>query len=313
MSRFGRLPVARKLAVLMTAAGALAVLVACGAFLLRDRATQRRATAGELSTLAEVTARTCGAALGLGDRATVEQQLDALGVHPDVVGAWVLDARGAVFASYRRPGAAAGEPPGPGGGGGEADPRFGANRLEIWRPVAFGGEPLGQVVIRAGLGGLRARLRQDAWVVGGVLLVSILLAYAVSLVLQRAVSRPIEGLVATVRRVAEAGDYSARAPAGAADELGELAAGFNGILAQIQERGERLARLATAVDQAAEAVVIIDLRGVVQYVNPAFERMTGYTPAEAAGQELRLLQAGRADEETYRARWAALGRGEVWS
>ncbi len=75
---------------------------------------------------------------------------------------------------------------------------------------------------------------------------------------------------------------------------------------------EERQRLATAIDQAAESVVITDLRGTIQYVNPAFERITGYSRAEAVGQNPRLFKSGRQDMTYYRDMWAALSSGRAW-
>jgi two-component system, cell cycle sensor histidine kinase and response regulator CckA len=76
---------------------------------------------------------------------------------------------------------------------------------------------------------------------------------------------------------------------------------------------ESQARLATAVEQAAETIVITDTRGTILYANPAFEKTTGYTRAEAIGQNPRLLKSGKQDPEFYRRMWEVLGRGETWS
>ncbi len=71
-------------------------------------------------------------------------------------------------------------------------------------------------------------------------------------------------------------------------------------------------RLTTAVEQASEAIVITDLTAKIQYVNPAFERITGYARAEVIGQNPRILQSGKHDAEFYRELWSTLTRGEVW-
>ncbi|MBM3889598.1 MAG: PAS domain S-box protein, partial [Verrucomicrobia bacterium] len=71
-------------------------------------------------------------------------------------------------------------------------------------------------------------------------------------------------------------------------------------------------RLVTAVEQAAETVVITDVNASIQYVNPAFERITGYTLAEAAGQNPRILKSGKHDAQFYQQMWQRLTRGEVW-
>jgi len=75
---------------------------------------------------------------------------------------------------------------------------------------------------------------------------------------------------------------------------------------------EDRARLAMAVDQAAEMVVVTDREGTIQYVNPAFERITGYTTAEAVGKNPRILHSGKQDELFYREMWGTLLHGETW-
>jgi PAS domain S-box-containing protein len=72
-------------------------------------------------------------------------------------------------------------------------------------------------------------------------------------------------------------------------------------------------RLAAAVEQAAEAVVITDAGGTIQYVNPAFERVTGYTSGEAIGENPRLLKSSKHDEAFYVQMWSRITSGNVWS
>ncbi|MFA6147694.1 MAG: PAS domain S-box protein [bacterium] len=75
---------------------------------------------------------------------------------------------------------------------------------------------------------------------------------------------------------------------------------------------EALIRLGMAVDQAAEAIVVTDTQGKIEYVNPAFERITGHTREEAVGSNMRILKSGKHDEKFYKEMWATLSRGEVW-
>ena len=72
-------------------------------------------------------------------------------------------------------------------------------------------------------------------------------------------------------------------------------------------------RLTTAIEQSAETTMITDLNGTILYVNPAFEKASGYTREEALGQNPRFLKSGKHDAEFYRKMWAVLGHGEVWS
>jgi PAS domain S-box-containing protein len=75
---------------------------------------------------------------------------------------------------------------------------------------------------------------------------------------------------------------------------------------------EAQARLAMAVEQAAETIVITDPDGTIVYVNPAFEKITGYSRAEAVGRNPRILKSGEHDAEFYRQMWATLTAGRVW-
>jgi two-component system, cell cycle sensor histidine kinase and response regulator CckA len=81
--------------------------------------------------------------------------------------------------------------------------------------------------------------------------------------------------------------------------------------ARIAADEERM-RLAIAVEQAAEAIVITDRNFKILYVNPAFERASGYALAELTGRDPRFLQSGRDDEQFYKDMWSTLQAGETW-
>ena len=72
-------------------------------------------------------------------------------------------------------------------------------------------------------------------------------------------------------------------------------------------------RLTMAIEQAAEGVVITDAEGIMQYVNPAFEKITGYGKEEALGQNPRILKSGKQSEAFYSEMWATLKRGDTWT
>ncbi len=80
----------------------------------------------------------------------------------------------------------------------------------------------------------------------------------------------------------------------------------------IHEAQAERARLATAIDQAAEAIVVTDPDGRIVYANPAFERVTGYPRAELLGQNPRVLKSGAHDSAFYARLWSTLLAGETW-
>jgi PAS domain S-box-containing protein len=80
-----------------------------------------------------------------------------------------------------------------------------------------------------------------------------------------------------------------------------------------QKRAEEVRiRLATAVEQAVEGIMITDANGTIQYVNPALEMMSGYSRAELVGNNPRIFKSGKQDASHYNEMWQALQRGEVW-
>jgi PAS domain S-box-containing protein len=80
-----------------------------------------------------------------------------------------------------------------------------------------------------------------------------------------------------------------------------------------RERAEAQMRLqAAALDSSANTILITDREGVIQYVNPAFTALTGYTPAEALGQTPRLLKSGAHDQAFYKRLWDTILAGQVW-
>ncbi len=87
---------------------------------------------------------------------------------------------------------------------------------------------------------------------------------------------------------------------------------FKDISQRKQNEYERVL-LSTAVEQAAEAILIIDTDAVIKYVNPAFAAITGYGAKEAIGQNPRILKSGWHDEAYYRKMWECLSSGESWS
>jgi PAS domain S-box-containing protein len=80
-----------------------------------------------------------------------------------------------------------------------------------------------------------------------------------------------------------------------------------------QHRAETaLRRLSTAIEQSPETIMITDPDGMIQYVNPAFEKTTGYTREEALGQNPGILRSGQQNAAFYATMWNTLQSGRVW-
>lgn len=87
---------------------------------------------------------------------------------------------------------------------------------------------------------------------------------------------------------------------------------FDNITERKQAEKDRT-RLATAIEQAAEMVIITDLDGAIAYVNPAFERVTGYSRSEVIGRNPRILKSGHQDIASYKRLWETIADGRTWN
>ena len=72
-------------------------------------------------------------------------------------------------------------------------------------------------------------------------------------------------------------------------------------------------KLTTAVEQSANTIVITDIKGTIEYVNPKFTEITGYTAEEAIGQNPRVLKSGNQTKEYYKKMWKTISAGESWN
>ena len=68
-------------------------------------------------------------------------------------------------------------------------------------------------------------------------------------------------------------------------------------------------RFAAAIEQSGDSIVITDLEGNIQYVNPTFEKVTGYSRAEVIGKNSRMMKSGKQDDHFYQDMWSKLKIG----
>lgn len=80
----------------------------------------------------------------------------------------------------------------------------------------------------------------------------------------------------------------------------------------LRRRNEELELFKRALQAAAESIIITNAQGVIQWVNSAFSRITGYSADEALGQTPRLLKSGRHPESFYQTFWKHILSGKTW-
>ncbi|MBE0529984.1 MAG: CHASE domain-containing protein [Rhodospirillales bacterium] len=95
---------------------------------------------------------------------------------------------------------------------------------------------------------------------------------------------------------------------------GDMAFGIAALRAKAQHEkaAVEMRKLARAVEQSPAMIIMTDAQGTIEYVNPKFVEVSGYSAAEAVGAKPSLLQSGETERGDYESLWAAIKDGRVW-
>jgi diguanylate cyclase (GGDEF)-like protein/PAS domain S-box-containing protein len=158
--------------------------------------------------------------------------------------------------------------------------------------------------------------------VGIIVLVVVLIVMAATQLLLG----PVKRLTTVVHSIAQ-GHLDAKANIEANDEIGSLANAFNemtenisNLIVDLEEEvgshkltAENLNKLSQAIEQSPVSVMITDLEGNIEYVNPQLCKITGYKEAELIGKNPRILKSGHTPEIQFKNMWKAITSGKSWS
>jgi diguanylate cyclase (GGDEF)-like protein len=191
-----------------------------------------------LATLADVIGQNSTAALDFNDRKAAAEVLDALRREPPVISACLYDTVGALFSEYERdPGvqtcsrkSGAGKQPG-------------KEYRRLTRPIRRAADLVGAIEVTADTSDLRRNNNRMLSIAIGLAFISLIIAGFAGTVLQRGISGPVVQLAAAMNRVTRDGSLDAQVKVEGAEEIAQLASGFNRMIVEL-ERRHQIARQA---------------------------------------------------------------------
>ncbi len=125
------------------------------------------------------------------------------------------------------------------------------------------------------------------------------------------ITTPLKQLQNGVQQFAR-GDRDHRVTISTADEIGALAAEFNRMAERVSASENELRAFAQAVADAADAIVLTDSESRIYYVNPAFEKITGYSAEDAIGETPGLTASPKTPGAVFDALKRAVEEGQTW-
>jgi PAS domain S-box-containing protein len=235
MRLFPNLALRHRLTLLSIVTSTVALLLTGAGIIVYEQFSFRKELVDDVAVTAQMIGYNSASALSFADSSSAAETLRALAAKPHIEAAIVYDKDGAVFATYP---AGYHESSGPPPAGSRE--QFGRDHLQLYRPIVLLGEEIGTIYLRSDLGQMRERLRRYAWIIGGVMLLAMGVAYLIAMRLQRSISGPVSELATIVGHVGAERNYSVRAVKASNDELGRLIDGFNDMLGQIEARDRAL-------------------------------------------------------------------------
>ncbi|MDC0598367.1 ATP-binding protein [Gammaproteobacteria bacterium] len=252
-------PIRLKLVIISLIVSIVTLVIASSVFVLFQITNYRTSLLETIVSLAEITALNNSAPIVFDDIEASEESFPPLRLISNIEMVMVSDVSGEYFTGYGEPEV----------GRDAVDARdfvdvlsttgmdgyayvFHENHLDVRVPIFLDGTAVGDLEIRSNLSPVYDQLYSFFYIVLAVFMVSIFVAYFLILQLQKVISEPLISFKKTVDLVRTTADFSIRVPEGSNDEIGQLIAGFNEMLAEIKQRDDSLEDYSRSLEKTVE-------------------------------------------------------------
>nr|WP_320011336.1 response regulator [uncultured Desulfobulbus sp.] len=234
---FAHLPIRFKLHLVVLLACTLALFLVMVASFVGQWTMVRKQTANEVQTLGRVIAGNCSAGVAFDDRVTLRGLVGTLSAKPNVMLARIYSAGGELLAKYTNAAFPESQKNNDNLEAISGDGlRYDRQGCELLEPIVLEKETIGYLYLQVSLQEVNRSLLWLGLMMIGMLFFGLLFAGLLSRRLLRVIIGPITQLSEIMQRISEERDYTVRSPLTSKDELGLLSSGFNGMIAQIQQR-----------------------------------------------------------------------------
>ncbi|HLY80092.1 MAG TPA: ATP-binding protein, partial [Caulobacteraceae bacterium] len=289
-----------KLTLLVLASVGVAVTLVTGVLAWRDGDRETHAALDRFASIAKVTAAMSEEAAAAGDRQRAFAALRAIRDIPQITYARIERPDGVLIAETGAGVRLSRDVAANAGSSTSIATVIGSHTAEVRAPIVYAGHTVGRVVMLGRLDDGMARLFSSLLLSLGAGLAAALVGLAVASRLQRRIAGPVVALTAAMQGVRESHDYDQPAQVDADDEVGDLVAGFNDMLAEIRSRDEALAaHLAglerTVTERTADLKVAKDLAEAASVAKSDFLATMSHeirTPMNGVMVMAEMLAAG---------------------
>ena len=250
---FRRQPVRRKLTATVLSTSAATLIAGCVVFAAYDYIDARSRLVRDVTLLADMLGTNSIAPLTFNDQTVAAETLRATAVNEHIESARLYLPNGALLASYVRTGSIV-----------PADHDrallaradvavFEGDHLHVVRPITLDRGVVGTISVQSDTAEITAREKRFIAIVAGTVFGAFWIALILSHATARLIFKPISRLIDVTRLVRDSKRYDVRASPGDADEIGELIAQFNAMLADIEKRDQQLLQQQEGLERTVSA------------------------------------------------------------